>query len=284
MTLTEKRIKTLSRGVSSTVAKLQEEVSPKRVHRLRTTIRRIQSVIDYSRPKLSRKQQDALDDMSRLRRRAGKVRDLDIQISLLNSLGNGSTTADRRTLQEALRDKRDRQAGRLAAAARKLERSNLAGHLGRLVIAVSDSVAANNEPDAPLRRAQTQIADLAGQCGSQPQLKPKRLHEVRIAFKMVRYLAELSEESEEQQRLLQQLKAVQDTLGEWHDWEELSRTAEKQFSQRANCAVLVEVRALYAARHAAALSAVSQLFTQYAAVPARKQPRSVPSRALAQRA
>jgi len=284
MTLTEKRIKTLSRGVSSTVAKLQEEVSPKRVHRLRTTIRRIQSVIDYSRPKLSRKQQDALDDMSRLRRRAGKVRDLDIQISLLNSLGNGSTTADRRTLQEALRDKRDRQAGRLAAAARKLERSNLAGHLGRLVIAVSDSVAANNEPDAPLRRAQTQIADLAGQCGSQPQLKPKRLHEVRIAFKMVRYLAELSEESEEQQRLLQQLKAVQDTLGEWHDWEELLRTAEKQFRQRANCAVLVEIRALYAAKHAAALSAVSQLFTQYATASARKQPRSAPSPALVQRA
>ncbi len=283
MTLTEKRIKTLARGVSSTVAKLQEEVSPKRVHGLRTTIRRIQSIMDYGQPRLNRKQHDALDELSRLRKRAGKVRDLDIQIALLNVLGNASAAADSRTLKETLQEKRARQAVRLIAIARKAERSKFLSHLGQLAQAVRSS-AANSEPDAPLRLAQKQIAELAGRYGTHPQLKPKRLHEVRIALKMVRYLAELSEESEAQQRLLQQLKAVQDALGEWHDWEELSRTAEKQFSHRTNSTVLVEIRALFAARHTAALSAVSQLFNQHAAPVARKQPRSVPSRALAQRA
>lgn len=284
MTLPEKRFNTLYRGVSLTIAKLQEEVTPKRVHRLRTTIRRIQSLVDYCQPELIRKQQDTLVDLSKLRKRAGKVRDLDIQINLLNAIGNGSTRADRRALEELLQGRRKRQADRLVVAARKLEGSKFAGHLRQVAAAVSSSPAGSNAPDAPLRQAQKQIADLAAQSASHAQIRPKRLHETRIALKMVRYLAELAQESEEKKLFLEQLKAVQDTLGAWHDWEELSRTAEKQFSHRAHCPLLDEVRALFAAKHAAALAAVSHLFRQYGAAPPRRQPRSVPSRELAQRA
>jgi CHAD domain-containing protein len=284
MTLTEKRFNTLARGVSATIAKLQEEVTPKRVHRLRTTIRRIQSLMEYSRPELTRKQQNTLDALSKLRKRAGKVRDLDIQINLLNALGNGSTRADRRALEEALQGRRKHQAERLALAARKLEHSKFAGHLGQLGPAMSASSAAVHDPGAPLHTAQTKIAELAAQSGSQSQIRPRRLHEMRIALKMVRYLAELAEASQERELLLGQLKAVQDALGAWHDWEELLRTAEKQFSHRAHCPLLDEARALFAAKHAGAIAAVSQLFSHYGAAPPRRQPRSVPSRTLVQRA
>lgn len=285
MTLTEKRFNTLSRGVSSAIAKLQQEVTPKRVHRLRTTIRRIQSLVEYSRPpELTRKQQNTLDVLSRLRKRAGKVRDLDIQINLLNAIGNGSTRADRRALEEALQGKRKRQAERLAVAARKLEHSKFAGHLVQLSKTVSASSAALDAPDAPLPTAQRKIAELAAQSGSESPIRPKRLHEMRIALKMARYLAELAEDSQEKELLLGRLKDVQDALGAWHDWEELLRTAEKQFRHRATCPLLDEVRALFAAKYTGAITAVSQLFTHYGAAPPRRQPRSVPSRALLQRA
>lgn len=284
MTLTEKRFNTLARGASSTIAKLQEEVTPKRVHRLRTTIRRIQSLMEYNRPELTRKQQNTLDALSKLRKRAGKVRDLDIQINLLNAIGNGSTRADRRALEETLQGRRKHQAERLAVAARKLEHSKFAGHLGQLSRAISASSAALDAPDAPLHKAQRQITELAAQSGSQSQIRPKRLHEMRISLKMVRYLAELAEESQEKELLLGQLRAVQDVLGAWHDWEELLRTAEKQFSHRAHCPLLDEVRALFAAKYAATIAAVSQLFSHYGAAPPRRQPRSVPSRTLVQRA
>jgi CHAD domain-containing protein len=284
MTLTEKRFNTLARGVSATIAKLQEEVTAKRVHRLRTTIRRIQSLMEYSRPELTRKQQDTLDALSKLRKRAGKVRDLDIQINLLNALGNGSTRADRRALEEALQGRRKHQAERLAVAARKLGHSKFTGHLTQLGPAISAPSAALDAPDAPLHTAQRQITELAAQSGSQSQIRPRRLHEMRIALKMVRYLAELAEESQQKELLLGQLKAVQDALGAWHDWEELLRTAEKQFSHRAHCPLLDEARALFAAKHAGAIAAVSQLFSHYGAAPPRRQPRSVPSRTLVQRA
>jgi CHAD domain-containing protein len=284
MTLTEERINTLCRGVSSTIAKLQEAVTPKRVHRLRTTIRRIQSLIEYGHPRLTGKQRNTLEDLTRLRKRAGKVRDLDIQISLLTALGNGSTRADRRALEELLQVRRKHQADRLVAAVRKLERSKFSANLGQLAAAVRSSLAANHEPNAPIRLAQQQIAGLAAQSGAHSQIRPKRLHEIRIALKMVRYLAEVAEQSEERRLLLAQLKAIQDALGAWHDWEELSRTAERQFSHRAHCPLLGEIHALFASRHAAALAAVRQLFSRYGAAPPRRQPRSVTSRALAQRA
>ena len=78
MSLEEKRVKTLSEKLSTSLASLAHDVIPKRVHRLRTTVRRIESLVGYARPDLGRKQEKALKSLSALRKRAGKVRDLDV--------------------------------------------------------------------------------------------------------------------------------------------------------------------------------------------------------------
>ncbi|HEX7289145.1 MAG TPA: CHAD domain-containing protein [Candidatus Angelobacter sp.] len=282
MTFTDKRIKTLFRSVSSAIVRLKDAVSPKRVHRLRTSIRRIQSAVTYTQPKLGRKQQDALDQLGKLRKRAGKVRDLDVQMVLLRSLGNGSTRPDRRSLQEFFAARRVRQAHRLLATVQKLQRAKHLDHLERLAAAVQTSWTASNVPDRPLRQARTQIAGLDLHVGSHAQLRPGELHQVRIALKLARYLAELADESEERQRLLEQLKAVQDALGEWHDWEELARAVEKEFSHLVNRPIMGEIRALFAAKQAAARFAVSNFAIQYQ-IQAGKPARSVAARGLAQR-
>src|SRR5260370_37843182 len=111
----------------------------------------------------------------------------------------------------------------------------------------------------------------------QAALTPSLLHEVRIKLKMIRYLAELGEESEERQRFLHEMKNVQDALGTWHDWEELVKTAEKQFGDRANCPLLLEIRALVAAKESAAKTAPIPLLSRNR----RKQPRTASPRALA---
>jgi CHAD domain-containing protein len=282
MTFTDKRIKTLFRSVSSAINRLKDGVSPKKVHRLRTSIRRIQSAIAYTQPKLGRKQQEALDQLGKLRKRAGKVRDLDVQMVLLKSLGNGSTTPDRRMLQDFFAAGRARQSHRLLATLQKLTRGRHSEHLERLAAAVQTAWTASNEPDGPLRQARTQIAGLDLHVGSHAQLRPRELHQVRIALKLVRYLAELADGSEERQRLLEQLKAVQDALGEWHDWDGLVRAVEKEFSHLVNRPIMGEIRALFAAKQAAARFAVSNFVIQYQ-TQAGKPPRSVAARALAQR-
>jgi CHAD domain-containing protein len=285
MSLLEKRIKELSEGLSSAVAKLGEQVSPKSVHRLRTTVRRTQSLVTYTRPDLGKKQERALENLRALRKRAGKVRDLDVQMVLMGAIANGSTAGDRRVLMELLKRKRARQAERLSAAIRKLHASKFFVHLNHIAEEAGAASVEREASGTPMEQARQQLSNLAAEFISQQPIKPRLLHEVRIRMKMIRYLAELGEESAEQRRLLAKMRFVQDALGEWHDWEELEKTTEKQFGDRANCPLLVEVRALFAAKYAAATAAVAQLFSTTSAPAARKQPLPVtPPSALARRA
>lgn len=272
MTLLEKRIKKLSEGLSSVVVKLGNQVSPKAVHRLRTTIRRIESMIAYTHPNLGKKQQKALGDLAALRKRAGKIRDVDVQMSLLGAIANGSTAGDRRVLTDLLKRKRGRQATRLGSAASKLQHSKFFARLDQ----VGQEAAASDAQKAsatPLEEARQQLSRLAAEFSSQQPIKPRLLHEVRIRMKGIRYLAELGEESAEQQRFLEKMKSVQDALGDWHDWEELAKTTEKQFGDRANSPLLAEVRALFSAKYSAASGAVAELFSSASAPAARKPPR-----------
>jgi CHAD domain-containing protein len=269
----EKRMRGLSADLLGVIVKLADkEMSPKGVHRLRTTIRRIESLVSYAHPALEKKLERSLEKLAHLRKLAGKVRDLDVQIGLLNALGNGSTIQDRKVLAELLKKKRERQATRLGSALGKLQGSKFIARMNRIAEKAGAMQNGANRPLAPLVEARSQLAEMANEFSSSQRLGRSRLHEARISLKRIRYLAELAEESPAQKVFIHELKAVQDAVGDWHDWQELSATAEKRFSERVNCALLREVRALLAARHSSATSSVNNLFT-LALAPARKPPR-----------
>lgn len=284
MTLLQERSRSLSRGLLKSVAKLSEGVSEKGVHRLRTTIRRVETLVNYSEPALNRKQQKALDGLRSLRKRAGRVRDLDIQIGLLASIGNRSASGDKRTLLEELKTKRAKQAERLAATVKKLDQDKFSNRLARISEKSGTKAGNPEQTGQPLEEIRNTLTSLAGEFSSRETLKPSRLHELRIRLKLLRYRTELATESPEQKELVEELKSAQDSIGEWHDWEMLTESAEKQFGDRINCALLVEIRSLFAAKYAAANSAAISLLASYGPVP-RKKPHSVQTpRALAQRA
>ena len=71
------KLKKITRRVSS-------EPSPERVHQLRTTTRRIETLLDAVGEKPASGK--LLKQLSRLRRRAGKVRDIDIQMAALGEI------------------------------------------------------------------------------------------------------------------------------------------------------------------------------------------------------
>lgn len=271
MSLPEKRINNLLEGLSSVVSRLADEATPKSVHRLRTTIRRIESLVTFAGPELSRKQHRTLEHLAALRKRAGKVRDLDVQMGLLGAIANGSTASDRRELADVLKRKRSRQVERLGSAIHKLQDSKFFSHLER--IGEKTSAVFPEAIGLPVEQARQQLSSLAAEFPSQQPIKPRFLHQVRIRMKMIRYLAESGEESADQQRFLHALESAQDALGAWHDWEALAKTAEKQFGGRVNCPLLMEITALLATRYSAATAAVAQLLSLDSAEPARKQPR-----------
>jgi CHAD domain-containing protein len=115
MTLLEQQIRGLTEDLSAVVSKLSDEATPKSVHRLRVTIRRIESLVSYANPELGKKLERSLEKLESLRKRAGKVRDIDVQKKLLDRVGNGSTAKDRKSLS-ALLDKKRGTAGRAVAS------------------------------------------------------------------------------------------------------------------------------------------------------------------------
>lgn len=273
MTPLEKRLLRLAEGVASSYGKLAKDVSSKSVHRLRTTIRRTESLVAFVHPDLGRKQQKAMEVLAELRKRAGKVRDLDVQVDLIGDIGNGSTAGDRKVLTDFLKARRAKQADRLSSLIAKTKDTRLFSQLHR--IAEKVGMASLEATGMALDQAIEQLSKVAAEYGAHRSHRPSALHQVRIKLKMIRYLAELGEESAEQQRFLEELKQVQDALGAWHDWEELFKTAEKHFGERLNCPLLLEVRALLAARYAAAGGAVVALFSRQSAPPAQKPPQSM---------
>jgi CHAD domain-containing protein len=279
MSLLEKRVDTLSRGLSWSITKLTKEVRPRHVHLLRTTIRRVETLVTSVPLDLSKKQQTALDKLAKLRKRAGKVRDFDVQLDLLGAIANGSTASDKSLLAEYLQGKREKQADRLRSAIDKFKGSKSPMLLKEVFQHSAEASHAARQADA-LIRAKQHLGGLSEEFADPQSLKSNLLHDVRIRLKMIRYLAEQGEESEQQKQFLDEMKNVQDALGAWHDWEELATTAEAQFGDRANCPLLLEIRALFAAQQTAAKNAVLQLFARNI----RKFPRAASLRVTAKRA
>lgn len=273
MTRLQERRSALSRDLSKFVSKLSEGVSEKGVHRLRTTIRRIETFVHRAGSKAGKKQQKTLHELRSLRKRAGKVRDLDIQIYLLNSVGNGSAFPDRRVLAQALQKKRARQATRLVEATQDLEGSKLLKRVARMT--AKSLPAPAKDSSAILNAVRAKLAQLAADYSGQA-LKRRRLHELRISLKLLRYQSELAGETPERKNLAEELKSIHDSIGQWHDWEMLAESAEKFFADRLNCALLVEIRALLAARYSAASSAATNFLAAYGHASLKKQSSSLP--------
>ena len=269
----QQKIQALTKDLSKAASKLKDEASPKSVHRLRTTVRRIESLVGHFHPSLSEKQEKTLRELTALRKRAGKVRDLDVQAGLLGVIANGSSASDRVALKQALATRRARRAERLVSAIKRRDLAKDCERLRRLAEKVK--VVSQSDVVDTLEQAKADLTSLAETFTTSEYLKPKRLHEVRLRIKKIRYLAESGDSSSEQQLFLQQLKSVQDATGDWHDWELLTRTAEKQFGNRMNCPLLVEIRSLFSARYSAAASAVARLFAAQSSEVPRKEPRSV---------
>ena len=144
-----------------------DDSKPKSVHRLRTTIRRIESLVSYANPDIGKKEERSLEKLTDLRKRAGKVRDLDVQKDLLGTLGNGSTAKDRKILAELLEKKRDQQATRLESVMKKLHDAKFFGRLDRIAEQAGAPQDGKNRPLAPLEEAKAQLAKMAQDFGAE---------------------------------------------------------------------------------------------------------------------
>jgi CHAD domain-containing protein len=203
--------------MSRQLARAAKEPSPENVHRLRTNSRRVEALVDHLTADGGNKKK-LLKSLSKLRKKAGRVRDLDVQIAFLQQLKVPDRNNHRAQLLNALTEEQQARSRKLA---KKLASGKAAKLRKRLQKAKADTQCNGVDPLLLAFASLPQPGPAA--------LSPKSLHAWRIAAKHSRYLAELAPDGETSSHFVAELKQAQDAIGQWHDILKLTERAEALF-------------------------------------------------------
>lgn len=216
----DRRTPALFHKLNKIVGQVSAGPSPEEVHQLRTTIRRFETLVAAAGKK--RGSAKLLKPLARLRRRAGKVRDLDVQLAALREIRLETAGADKARVMRSLQKLHKKREKKLITAAK----SELADGLSTRLEDARRNL--RRQPETTARKDYTSAAldKFAKLARSSPPLNEDTLHSFRMACKRVRYLAEMSGENASAEQIVSQLKRIQDAIGEWHDLVSLVETAE----------------------------------------------------------
>ena len=197
--------------------KLSSGQDAESVHSFRTTSRRLQTLLEQVVPERDRNQKKLLKMLDRIRKRAGKLRDIDVQLAALRSLKVPQEPRRKTQLMHGLIELRAEHEKTL----RKLLSKEKIREIRKRLKRASRKVKSETGRDA-LGVARAMLAKVVRPAGP---VTEDVLHQYRIAVKRARYAAELAPKSAEGERLIAQLKRLQDAVGNWHDWLTLTQTA-----------------------------------------------------------
>jgi len=207
--------------LSRQLAKLKKKAAGDNVHRFRTYSRRVETLLSELVPQPARNERKLVKLLGWLRKKAGRVRDLDVQIGALRSLKIPQEPGRKSQLLRALAEERTRREKKLLKTFDGDGAQEVRKRLKRTLKRIE--IPANADP---LGLAVQKMAQLNFE---HPALTDDVLHQYRIVGKRARYLAELATKSPESERFLERVTRMQDVLGDWHDWLQLTERAEKLF-------------------------------------------------------
>lgn len=243
----QERSRQTLRRLNRQLEKLARKATAENVHGFRTSSRRVEAILEELGDS-SRNQKKLLKLLSRLRKRAGQVRDLDAQIVALRSLKIPQEPVRRSQLIRQLIEERARREKKLTGAFDSKTVAEVRKRLKRSSNKLEDS--AKTDILASARRRMSQLAADRG------PITEKTLHEFRIVGKRARYLAELAGKDPTAQQFISQLKRLQDVLGDWHDWLQLSARAEELFDGAPGSALLAALQNVTRAKFRQAVHAL----------------------------
>jgi CHAD domain-containing protein len=208
----------------------------KPVHRLRTTTRRIEGQLAMLEvlpkiPKHRKQAGEARKLLKKLRRAAGDVRDIDVQLDLIDQIAAQDTSGDLKSDAAKLKEKLDTDRKEHAAKLLKI----LKKRQSEVTLALEDLLKAL-EPVEKLALSATELTKLAERWyrknlppeTGRKKNDPEYLHSIRKVAKLARYIAENAPENAKTPRkLAAEFESLQQSGGEWHDWMVLAEIAGK---------------------------------------------------------
>jgi CHAD domain-containing protein len=269
MSVAPKRSRVVFQKLEHDLVKLSSRPEADHVHRLRTGTRRLQILLGELSPELDRSQKKLLKLLGRLRKRAGKVRDLDVQLAALRSLKVPQEPRRKTQLMNKLIELRRRQEKKLRKA---VDEDTVREIHQRLKRASKDF-----KPEAsrdPLAVAKGMLEKVRREEGPMTEAL---LHQYRILSKRARYAAEFADRSTDAAQFIANLKRIQDASGDWHDWLTLTQTASKHLGDVRESSLVAELRNVTGAKFRNAVAVLSHLRTNLITHPV--PPAQVPARA-----
>jgi CHAD domain-containing protein len=257
MSIAPKRSRAIFQKLERDLIKLTSKPLVANVHRFRTGTRRLQILLGELSPKLDSRHKKLLKLLSRLRKRAGKVRDLDVQLAAMRSLKIPQEPRRKTQLVNHLIELRAQQEKKLRKAADKDTVREIRKRLKR--------AARNFKPEAgrdPLTVAKEMLQAL--ERGDAPATEAL-LHQYRILSKRARYAAEFADDTAEAQCFVADVKRIQDALGDWHDWLTLTQTAIEHLGAVHESSLVAELRNVTGAKFRHSVTVLSHLRNKTAA-------------------
>jgi CHAD domain-containing protein len=266
MQLEAKRVHKPIKKLRKIIKGISRQPSPEQVHDLRTNIRKLEALAAALSLDSKRNTKRLQKEVSRLRSRAGKVRDMDVLTAYAATLDPGADQNCKVQLLEYLGAKRRSSAKKLHAVAAK-QAAALRRHLKRISDDLDRRLSGNHKNPTDRAAASAQATAAALRLQFEIATSPKRLgrqnlHPYRLKVKELRNVLRMAVEDRDN-HFVEALGEVKDAIGEWHDWEELVGIAAEVLDHGSNCAFIRELKATAHEKYERALSDAESMRRKY---------------------
>ena len=271
------RVQKPVRKIRKLLRKMANSPSADEVHDLRTNSRRIEATLHALSLDSGRPGRQVVKQISKLRKRAGKVRDMDVLTSYASQMppleGEEACFVDLLEHLGAQRQKYAKKLGRVRKQYASPLRKRLKQTSRQMVKALPRNGSANSGENAATTEAAASALHLLSELTQPAHLGRNNLHPYRLKVKELRNVLEMGENAKEKE-FVQRLGEVKDAIGEWHDWEELLAIAKDVLNHRPNCQLVAELRKTADGKFKRALSLAESMRKQFLRVSDRANKRS----------
>jgi CHAD domain-containing protein len=262
MSLDAKRIHKPIRKLRKFFKKAPRRPTIDEVHDLRTNSRRFETEIDAFGLSSKRNERRLLRHLRKIRKRAGKIRDLDVLTGYLLGLNVDGEQGCIVELVESFgmdRGRHVKKLRKLVLETRTQLRPGLKRSASKLQKLVTESQENPGGSDPPrVAEAAAKALRLADELKSPARLNEGNLHPYRLKVKALQYVLQLSSEAD-QQEFVDALREVKDAIGEWHDWGELIAIASDTLDHGEDCKLLPKLKEIRDEKYERALSLANEM-------------------------
>jgi CHAD domain-containing protein len=212
-----------------------------------------------------------LGGLKKVRKRAGKVRDMDVLTGHAITVNPSGEQDCLVQLMEYLGAERKQYASKLRRVVKEDGRGlrrDLKRNRKRVIKLLKQEKDGSADSKA-VSLTMAKAVQLSAELNSPARLSKSNLHRYRLKVKELRDVLLLSAQAGDEE-FLRTLEEVKDAIGEWHDWEELISIAMKLLNHGARCKLIKHLRTISDSKYERALFLTRHLRSNYL------QPRNQP--------